>query len=127
MKATNWLFIIIVTYCLFACLIDQLRLITNPAYSIGTVDYCSPGGRTDSDIHFQYGVNDATFHQGYENGTHGWFVPADCTNCSSGNKFMVQYDSIDPSIARVLFNYHLADSEDYKKDLTLFKKTPPGY
>jgi hypothetical protein len=124
--STIWL-IVVIAGCLFACLADKLKIIKNPVYSIGTVDSYRPGGRLESMIQFQYGVNGKTYYQQYENGENRWFVPEDCGNCLSGNKFMVQYDSINPSIARVLFNYPVIDSVDFKKDLILFRKTPPGY
>jgi hypothetical protein len=121
------LLIVVFGSCVLGCSLDKLVKINNSGYCIGKIDYYSPGGKTDSNVHFQYEVNAKMFYQGYENGTHGWFVPAACSNCSRGNKFMVQYDSVNPSIARLLFNYPVIDSVDYKKDLILFKKTPPGY
>jgi hypothetical protein len=119
--------IVLAANCLSACSEYKLKIINNPAYAIGKVDVYSPGGKLASQIQFQYSVNGNAFHQQYENAEYGWFVPAACGNCSSGNKFIVQYDSLNPPTGRMLFNYPIADSVDYKKDLSLLWKSPPRY
>src|SRR5258706_8078876 len=128
MKVSDWL-ILIMSSCLFGCVIDQLKLILNPAYAIGTVDYYSYGGGNgvSSHIHFHYGVNGTNYSSGYDDGDNGWNVPWTCGNCKNGNMFMVQYDSLQAPTGRMLFSYQVADSLGYKKYLLQFKKTPPGY
>jgi hypothetical protein len=110
----------------FGCLKEKLEIISNPAYAIGTVDVYSDGGRQRPSVHFHYGIKNGTYYGYYVGGQNGWSIPAPC-DCSSGHKFMVQYDSLDVSAARMLFGYPVSDSLDYKKYLTVFKKTPPGH
>lgn len=113
---------------LLSCVQSDFKIVSNPAYAIGTVNFYRPtGGSLTSSIHFDFSVTGISHSIYYVNGDNRWNVPGECSNCSHGNKFMVQYDSLDPGTARMLFSYQLKDSTDYKKYVALFKKSPPGY
>jgi hypothetical protein len=103
----------------------DLKIISHPSYSIGLVGNYSPGGQTSAFILFRYDVNGHSLTQTYVNGDHHWNVPT--SGVHIGEEYMVQYDSLYPGTARMLFSYQLADSSDFKKYVALFKKNPPGY
>jgi hypothetical protein len=128
MRKVSILLILITIISVTSCLIDSLIIIQNPAYAIGTIAYYNPsGGHTTSSIHFSFSVKGNNYSIGYDDGDNRWNVPPSCSSCNNGNKFMVQYDSLRPNTARMLFSYQVRDSTDYKNDILLFKKNPPGY
>jgi hypothetical protein len=109
---------------------DKLELVSNPNYAIGTIIFRAGGGGGNGRepvVRFQYSVSGQVHTVQYVDGTHGWNVPSSCSNCGNGRMFMVQYDSLDPGFARMLFSYAVNDSADYVKYKTLFKTDPPGY
>jgi len=108
-----------------SCEWTNLKIINNPAYSIGLITNERPGGQTGALVGFEYSVNGVSQNNTYENGDFHWNVPS--SGLHIGDKYMVQYDSLNPSTARMLFSYSVADSTDYKKYVTLFKTNPPGY
>ena len=122
MKLCILLFMAIV---LSSCDKYDLKIISHPSYSIGLVGNYSPGGQTRAIILFQYKVSSKTLTKYYENGDYHWNVPT--SGVHIGEEYMVQYDSLYPGTARMLFSYQLADSSDFKKYVALFKKNPPGY
>jgi hypothetical protein len=101
----------------------DLKIINNPAYSIGLISSYTPP--SSAHVAFEYNVKGTMMWKGYSNGAHRWNVPSNGVHI--GDEFMVQYDSLDPGSARMLFSYPLKDSTDFKKYVTLFKKSPPGY
>jgi hypothetical protein len=102
-----------------------LEIIKNAAYAIGTVNSYRFGGKMVSYVSFQFSVKGEPYSQAYGDGGHHWNVPS--TGIHIGDKYMVQYDSLNPPTARMLFSYPVSDSADYKKYVALFKKTPPSY
>jgi hypothetical protein len=119
--------ILFVCIGVMSCGLDKLKIINDPAYAIGVIDDYTPYGSTAPQIQFQYKVRGINYASQYLDGGNGWNVPVSCGNCNTGNKFMVQYDSLQPSVARMLFNYPITDSADYKKYKLLFKNSPPSY
>jgi hypothetical protein len=117
--------LLLIGFYFSSCEIFDLRIINNPSYSIGVVKIYSPGGRASATVTFQYDVKGNSFRKSYENASYRWNVPSNGVDI--GNEFMVQYDSLDPGTARMLFSYQLKDSTDYKKYVALFKKSPPVY
>jgi len=120
MKATYYFFM---TLLCCSCSLYDLKIINNPSYSIGVVVGYTPP--SSASITFTYDVEGKIMSKYYNNGLYHWNVPS--SGVSIGNKYMVQYDSLAPSTARMLFSYPVADSADYKKYVTLFKTNPPGY
>ena len=79
----------------------DLKIINNPAYSIGLVgNYVPPSGAS---VVFEYDVSGKIMHNSYQNGAYRWNVPSGGVHI--GDKYMVQYDSLDPATARMLFSY----------------------
>lgn len=117
----------IILFTLIACSCDRfdLKIVNNPKYSIGLVSNYRPGGRGGASVVFLYSANKSSLSNSYFNGDHHWNVPSGGIHI--GYKFMVQYDSLDPSTARMLFSYPVNDSVDFKKYIVLFKTSPPGY
>ena len=102
---------------------NQLKIINHPAYSIGRVDNYTPP--RSAHIGFSYSVKGSILGNGYMNGYNGWNVPSGGVHI--WDEFMVQYDSLDPPTARMLFSYPVKDSADYNKCVLLFKTNPPAY
>lgn len=114
--------ILILLFC-SSCSLTDLKIINTPAYSIGIVDVYTPP--SNAHVTFYYEVRGKPEVTSYGDGFHHWNVPS--SGVHVGDKYMVQYDSLDLSTARMLFSYPVKDSTDYKKYVTLFKTKPPGY
>lgn len=127
-KINSLILTIVICLILSSCFEDSLKIISHPAYAIGSINYYKPsGGNGTSYIDFGFAVGINQYHVAYQNGDYRWNVPLGCSSCGNGSKYMVQYDSLNPSTARMVFSYPVHDSTDYKNDVTLFKKNPPGY
>jgi len=106
-----------------SCKKDEVK-VNDPKYAIGVIQsynsYTSP-----QSIYFSFTENNQIYYIDYFNGHNGWNVPSS-GNYNAGDKYMVQYDSIDPNTARMLFSYKVTDSVQYNADVTLFKTNPPN-
>jgi hypothetical protein len=105
------------------CKKDESSKINNPGYCIGTIVWYKTTYRTNSHIDFTYQVSGKLYESNYSDGDNGWSVPDG--NYNKGDRYMVQYEQTNPSIARLLFAYPVKDSTDYKKYVDLFKMNPP--
>lgn len=98
--------------------------IPNPDYAIGVVDIYSLSPK-QANIHFHYSVNQSVLYVFYANGNNGWHVPAD-GHLKEGQQFIVQYNPLKVSEARMIFCYPIKDSIDYNQDVAQFEITPPS-
>lgn len=120
---------LIIVFCFLLIVAAQCKkdplTIANPGYAIGVIDAYSPhGGAAPSFIYFHYTVKNNTYNIKYGNLQNGWYIPG-YANYKTGDQYMVQYDTQNTKIARMLFNYPVNDSTDYKNDVILFKTNPP--
>lgn len=119
---------------LLAAIMPQCKKenISSPAYSIGSVIYYQKGNNliTPAQISYMFRVNHYPYFNQYTDrkGGKGWKVPLS-GNYKQGDKFMVQYDAANPSCntfgSRILFDYKVNDSADYKNYVNEFKDNPP--
>jgi hypothetical protein len=98
-------------------------LIQKPGYCIGIVGFYAYG-KSGSQIAFEYTVSNIKYYADYGDQTNGWSVP-NYKGYKAGDLFMVQYDLNNANTARMLFNYPVKDSTDYKRYVEQFKTTPP--
>ena len=103
-------------------------LINNPNYAIGIVTGYVQGYTGDnSHIYFEFSVNNNSYYNSYGDGVNGWNVPKG-ENYKKGDQFMVQYDLANlgkSTSSRMLFNYPVKDSSDYRRYIQEFKTNPP--
>ena len=120
--------IIIISCCIavlvFNCKKDK-KIIANPGYAIGIIDFYKPYNKGPSIISFDYYIGLKKYSNGYQNNDYGWSVPSSGAY-TSGDKYMVQYDLNDPNTCRFLFDYPVHDSADYINDVNQFKIHPPS-
>jgi hypothetical protein len=116
--------IIIAAFFSFASMgCEKDVLIQKPGYCIGIVDFYAYG-HPSSHITFEYTVSNIKYYASYGDGQNGWSVP-NYKGYKTGDQFMVQYDLNNPNTARMLFNYPVKDSTDYKRYVEQFNTTPP--
>ncbi|MGD0711937.1 MAG: hypothetical protein ABR968_12245 [Bacteroidales bacterium] len=106
--------------------------ISNPAYAIGTVIYYQKGDNliTSAQITYMFHVNYLPYFNQYtdKKGGKGWKVPLS-GDYKQGDKFIVQYEANNPNCntfgSRMLFDYRVNDSTDYKRYVNEFINNPP--
>ena len=125
--------IILVTLLLLFILPQcKKETISEPAYAIGTVIYYQKGSNliTQAQITYMYHVHCLGYYNQYTNRKGGkeWKVPLN-GDYKQGDKFMVQYEAGNPNCntsgSRILFDYKVNDSADYKNYVNEFKNNPP--
>ena len=97
--------------------------IPHPGYAIGVVESYA-GIINHASIFFHFTVGGKTIHTGYPDGASGWTVP-DVAAINDGDMYMVQYDTVSVSNARMLFCYKVTDSAQYIKYVAQFTANPP--
>jgi hypothetical protein len=120
------------------CIIAMLFLFQNckkpdmgtPAYAIGIISGYRVGNILgNTDIDYEFYVNGTEYDNAYTTRQFGkkWKVPRG--NYNPGDQYMVQYNEDDPSCqgcSRMLFDYKVTDSADYKSYVNEFKTNPPN-
>jgi hypothetical protein len=105
----------------------------NPCYAIGVIDFYNTRHIyhwSGAEINYTFFVNGKEYHNQYKNREDGkeWKIPS-YGNYKKDDKYMVQYNESDPgssyTCSRMLFDYQVKDSSDYKKYIDEFKNNPP--
>jgi hypothetical protein len=92
------------TWLTLGCSDDKLYVFDHPGYAIGTVVFYSGGHSHFPGINFLFSVKGTEYRVHYSGGHNGWHVP-DAAHIDNNDLFMVQYDSLSPGTARLLFDY----------------------
>ncbi len=108
----------------FTCKKDKI-VFSNPAFTVGKIDFYQPNNGTASEIRFLYYVNGKEYVNQYGAGQYGWTVPSN-GNYSKGDKYMAEYDPSKPDNARFLFDYPVNTSSDSTNYVNQFKSHPPS-
>lgn len=106
--------------------------VENPDYAIGIINFYTPrhlASATSALINYKFVVNGKEFNTQYANRAGGKErkVPPN-GNYKEGDLFMVQYDKNNPDgplCNRMLFDYPVKDSSDYRYYVTEFLTNPP--
>ena len=128
MKIIKCIFIgVVLVFILPQCKKD----LNNTGYAIGVINLYNMGGKGHfSEINYTFYVKGIEYDNHYKNRAWGkkWKVPP-TGNYQKGDKFMVQYDSLDPGrkrySSRMLFDYPVKDSSDYRRYMDEFTTNPP--
>jgi hypothetical protein len=131
-KYSHTLIYIVLVLLLTQCQKDQK--ISNIAYAIGTIDDYTQAtyGRSShpSSVSYNFIINGIIHLNNYDNKDGGkeWEVPSS-GDYNTGNEFMVQYNKSNPDgtyNSRMLFNYPVTDSSNYKSYVAEFLTDPPN-
>ena len=123
----SFLFILTLTQC-------KKDKINEPSYAIGVINFYTPRhifpNTSGAQINYTFFVNGKEYDNQYSNRQGGkeWKIPAS-GNYNKGDQCMVQYNKSDPDknpqSSRMLFDYPVKDSNDYKNYVNQFKTNPP--
>jgi hypothetical protein len=131
-KFSNNFILIVLALTLTQCRKEQN--INNAAYAIGTIDDYTQAtyGKSShpSSVSYNFIINGIIHLNNYDNkdGGKGWAVPAS-GDYNAGDEFMVQYDKTNPDgvyNSRILFNYPVSDSSNYRSYVAEFLTDPPN-
>jgi len=128
MKRIKYIFISLI----FISILIQCRKpnLGNPGYAIGIVNYFEPGGFSTSKlINYSFFINGKKYGNQYSNRAGGkkWKIPIS-GDYKQGDQYMVQYNKDNPSCmtcSRMLFDYPVKDSSDYRRYVNEFDTNPP--
>ena len=128
---------ILLTFLAFSCSYQgsTKKEIKKPEYSIGYIDAYSDGSEGRPAIGYHYKAGGIKESNDYPDTLFGkkWHVPAKM-NYHEQDKFMVEYDAtetgslhkmMDFPTSRMLFDYPVKDSADFKKYIEMFKTKRP--
>lgn len=111
-------------------------IFSNKSYAIGIIQQYDPGQSyvvwvpnsyqltiRSPKIIFTYYINEIQYSQNY--GSDTFYVP-DQNGIKKGEKYIVVYNMKKPKEARMLFDFPILDSTDFKKYVQEFKANPPN-